>query len=101
MRYREGQTPRTRVRNLVAPLRYEDENTPISDAFTRQVRQALDNLRDKRGVTVRLIGDTDHAPPTGLDESPYGNHLSPSNDRAPRTALDMTTTPVMPAHAHQ
>ena len=24
MRYKEGQTPRTRVRNLVAPLRYED-----------------------------------------------------------------------------
>src|ERR1700693_4821861 len=39
MRYREGQTPRTRVRNLVAPMRFEDENTPISDAFTRQVRQ--------------------------------------------------------------
>src|SRR6201997_2620022 len=37
MRYREGQTPRTRVRNLVAPLRYEDENTPISDAFTNRV----------------------------------------------------------------
>src|SRR5258705_14003193 len=25
MRYKEGQTPRTRVRNVVAPLRYEDE----------------------------------------------------------------------------
>src|SRR5437879_6848064 len=48
MRYREGQTPRTRVRNLVVPLRYEDESTPISDSFTKQVRQALDNLRDKR-----------------------------------------------------
>src|SRR5215472_15378768 len=56
MRYREGQTPRTRVRNLVVPLRYEDENIPISDAFTKQVRQAFDNLRDKQGVTVRFIG---------------------------------------------
>src|SRR5260370_30856578 len=64
MRYREGQTPRTRVRKLVAPLRYEDETTPISDAFTKQIRQALDNLRDKRGVTVPFIGDTDDAPPT-------------------------------------
>ena len=76
MRYREGQTPRTRVRNLVVPLRYEDENTPISDAFARQVRQALDNLRDKRGVTVKFIGYTDDAPLTGPDESTYGNHLS-------------------------
>src|SRR6266851_3909924 len=82
MRYREGQTPRTRVRKLVAPLRYEDENTPISDAFTSQVRQALDNLRDKRGVTVRFIGYTDDAPLTGLDESTYGNHLSLSKARA-------------------
>src|ERR1041384_4485065 len=54
MRYREGQTPRTRVRNLVSPLRYGDENSTISDAFTRQIRQALDNLQDKRGLTVRF-----------------------------------------------
>src|SRR5437870_10842058 len=26
MRFREGETPRMRVRNLVVPLRYEDEN---------------------------------------------------------------------------
>jgi hypothetical protein len=51
MRYRDGYTPRTRVRNLVAPLRYEDETILISEHFTRQVRQALDNLRDKQGVT--------------------------------------------------
>ncbi len=38
MRYREGQTPRTRVRNLVVPLRNEDETTPISDAFTKPRR---------------------------------------------------------------
>src|SRR5437899_11081908 len=44
MRYREGETPRTRVKNLVVPLRYEDENTPISEAFTRQVRPALNDL---------------------------------------------------------
>jgi len=81
-----GQAKRhgTRVRNLVAPLRYEDENTPISGAFTRQVRQALDSLRDKRGVTVRFIGYTDNAPLTGLDESTYGNHLSLSKQE--RTA---------------
>src|SRR5438128_8120418 len=54
MRYREGNTPRMRVRNLVVPMRYEDETTPISDAFTKQVRQALDNLRDKRAGTVRV-----------------------------------------------
>src|SRR5499433_2734965 len=99
MRYREGQTPRTRVRNLVVPLRYEDENTPISDAFTRQVRQALDNLRDKRGVTVKFIGYTDDAPLTGLDESTYGNHLSLSKARVHRVALAMQEILGLPASA--
>jgi flagellar motor protein MotB len=99
MRYREGQTPRTRVRKLVAPLRYEDENTPLSDAFTRQVRQALDNLRDKRGVTVRFIGYTDDAPLTGQDESTYGNSLSLSKARAQRVALEMQKILGLPASA--
>src|SRR5499425_3628249 len=99
MRYQEGQTPRTRVRNLVVPLRYEDENTPISDAFTRQVRQALDNLRDKRGVTVKFIGYTDDAPLTGADESTYGNHLSLSKAKADRVALAMQEILGLPASA--
>src|SRR6266849_4318242 len=99
MRYREGQTPRTRVRNLVVPMRYEDETTPISDAFTKQVRQALDNLRDKRGVTVRFIGYTDDAPLTGSDESTYGNRLSLSKAWAHRVALAMQEILGLPASA--
>jgi flagellar motor protein MotB len=99
MRYREGQTPRMRVRNLIVPLRYEDENTPISDSFTRQVRQALDNMRDKRGVTVRFIGYTDDAPLTGPDESTYGNHLSLSKARAHRVAVAMQEILALPASA--
>src|SRR5438034_1258336 len=99
MRYRHGQTQRQRVRKLVAPLRSEDEDTPISDAFTSQVRQALDNLRDKWGVTVRFIGYTDDAPLTGLDESTYGNHLSLSKARAHRVALEMQKILGLPALA--
>src|SRR5258705_8676176 len=99
MRYREGQTPRTLVRKLVAPLRYEDENPPNSDAFRSQIRHALDNLRDKRGVTVRFIGYTDDAPLTGLDESTYGNQLSLSKARAHRVALEMQKILGLPASA--
>jgi flagellar motor protein MotB len=87
MRYREGYTPRTRVRNLVMPLRYEDETISIPENFTKQIRQALDNLRDKHGVRVRFIGYTDDAPLTGRDESTYGDHLSLSKARAQRVAL--------------
>jgi len=71
MRYKEGQTPRTRVKNIVLPLHYEDETVPISDTFTRQVRQALENLHDKQGVTVRFIGYTDDAPLAERYESIY------------------------------
>jgi flagellar motor protein MotB len=99
MRYREGQTPRTRVRNLVVPLRYENETIPISDAFTKQVRQALSNLRDKQGVTVRFIGYTDDAQLTGRDESTHGNHLSLSKARAYSVALAMQQILGLPASA--
>jgi flagellar motor protein MotB len=99
MRFKEGQTPRTRVKNLIMPLRYENETIPISDAFTKQVQQALYNLRDKQGVTVRFIGYTDDAPLTGRDESVYGNALSLSKARAHRVALAMQGTLGLPASA--
>ncbi len=99
MRYKEGQTPRTRVRNLVLPLHYEDETVPISDAFTRQVREALENLRNKQGVTVRFIGYTDDAPLTARDESIYGSQLALSKARAKRVALAMQQVLGLPAPA--
>jgi flagellar motor protein MotB len=99
MRFKEGQTPRTRVKNLVMPLRYQDETVPISDAFTKQVRQALNNLRDKQGVTVRFIGYTDDAPLTGRDANVYGNALSLSKARAHRAALAMQGILGLPASA--
>src|SRR5215475_8696462 len=101
MRYKEGQTPRTRVKNLVAPLRYENETVPISDAFTKQVQQALNNLRDKQGVTVRFIGYSDDAPLTGLDQSLYGNQLALSKARAQRVALAMQKILGLPASVIQ
>src|SRR5262250_523974 len=99
MRYKEGQTPRTRVKNLVLPLRYEDETVPISDAFTKQVRQALNNLRNKQGVTVRFIGYTDDTPLTARDESIYGSQLALSKARAKRVALAMQQVLGLPASA--
>src|SRR4029453_13074479 len=99
MRFKDGQTARTRVKNLVAPLRYEDETTPISEAFTKQIREAFDNLQDKQGVTVRFIGYTDDAPLTSRDESAYGNHLSLSKASAQRVALATQQILGLPASA--
>jgi flagellar motor protein MotB len=99
MRYQEGQARRARVRNIVVPLRYEDETIPITEGFTTQVKQALENLRDKQGVTVRFIGYTDDAPLTGRDERIYGNHLSLSKARAHRVALAMKEALKLPSSA--
>ncbi len=99
MRYLEGHTPRTRVRNLVVPLRYEDETIPISEAVTKQVQQALSNLRDKHGVTVKFIGYTDDRPLTGRDERNYEDHLSLSKAMARRVALAMQKTLGLPDSA--
>ncbi len=99
MRYREGYTPRTRVRNLVAPLRYEGENISVTESFTKQVRQALDNLRDKQGVTVRFIGYTDSSPLTGRDESSFGDQLSLSKARAHRVAVTIQEILKLPPSA--
>jgi flagellar motor protein MotB len=99
MRFKEGETPRTRVRNLVGPLRYEDENISISEAFISQVRQAFDDLADKRGVTARFIGYTDDAPLTGPDQQTYGNQLSLSKAMAHRVAEAIREKLGLPAAA--
>jgi flagellar motor protein MotB len=92
MRYQEGQERRARVKNLVVPLRYQDETTPISEDFIRQVTQALDNLKDRQGVTLRFIGYTDDAPLGERDQRIYGDQLALSKARARRVALAMKDT---------
>jgi outer membrane protein OmpA-like peptidoglycan-associated protein len=87
MRYLEGQARRARVRNLIVPMRYDDETAAVPETFAAQVRQALDNLRDRQNVAVRFIGHTDDVPLTGRNERIYGDHLSLSRSRAHRVAL--------------
>ena len=87
MRYLEGHARRARVRNLIVPLRYDDETAAVPEAFTAQVRQALENLRDRQNVTVRFIGHTDDVPLSGRNDRIYGDHLSLSRSRAHRVAL--------------
>src|SRR3954468_10672270 len=98
MRFKDGVTPRTRVKNLVAPLRYETDDIPISETFTRQVRQALNDLQDKHNVTVRFIGYTD-GQLSERDQRIYGDQLSLSKARAHRVEQAMKKTLGLPASA--
>jgi flagellar motor protein MotB len=99
LRYREGHARRARVRNLVVPLRYEDDTTPISEDFTTRIRQTLENLQEKTNVKVRFIGHTDDAPLSDRNERIYGNHLSLSKARAHRVALAMKEALKLPTAA--
>jgi flagellar motor protein MotB len=101
MRYVEGHARRARVRNLIVPLRYDDETAAVPEAFTAQVRQALENLRDRQNVTVRFIGHTDDVPLSGRNERIYGDHLSLSRSRAHRVALAVQDAIGLPAAAVQ
>ncbi|MFZ2161060.1 MAG: OmpA family protein [Sideroxyarcus sp.] len=87
LRYKEGMAHRARIKNLVEPLRYDEENMQIPDEFLQQLQRAQQNLRDRSGVVVKFIGHTDNMPLEGRDLRIYGTHLSLSKARARRVAL--------------
>jgi len=99
LRYQEGHARRARVKNLVPPLHYKEESIGLNERFVGNIRQALDNLRDKQNVTVKFIGFTDDVPLTGRNESIYGNHLSLSKARAHRVALGVQEALDLPTAA--
>lgn len=99
LRYKEGHKRRARVRNLVPPLRYEEERVDVSESFLQQIREGLANLSDKRNVTVKFIGYTDDVPLSGRAERIYGNHLALSKARARRVALAVREELALPSAA--
>jgi flagellar motor protein MotB len=99
LRYKEGHARRARIKNLVAPLRYDEQRTAIPEAFLQQLREALTNLRSKQGVVVKFIGHTDSIPLTGRDARIYGTHLGLSKARARRVALAVQEALQLPSSA--
>jgi flagellar motor protein MotB len=87
LRYREGHSHRARVRNLMAPLHYDEGMVSVPETFLRQVGQALNNLRGKQNVVVRFIAYTDNTPLTGRIERIYGNPAGLSKAVARRVSL--------------
>ena len=87
MRYKEGQSKRARIKNLVKPLRFDDDTTDVPDDFVQKVKQALGNLATKGHVVVKFIGYTDNLPLTGRALRIYGDAVGLSKARARRAAL--------------
>ncbi len=97
--YKEGHDKRAKVKNMVAPLGYDEDRTTLSPRFLEQVQQALSNLSSKQNVVVRFIGHTDNLPLTGREARIYGNHLSLSRARARRVALAAQEALGLPSRA--
>ena len=87
LRYQEGHAHRARVKNLIAPLHYDDGMVSIPEQFLLQVRQARESLQGKKNVLVKFIAYTDNTPLTGRQERIYGNQLGLSKAVSRRVAL--------------
>lgn len=96
LRYKEGHSMRARIKNLVAPLHFDDDTTAIPEDFIQKVRQALTNLETRQRVVVKFIGYTDNLPLSGRAERIYGNALALSKARARRAALAIQDTLKLP-----
>jgi len=99
LRYREGHARRSRIKNLIPPLRYDEDTVGVPADFIRQLERTLHNLRDKQNVTVKLIGFTDDVPLAGRAERIYGTHLSLSKARAQRVARAVQDALALPSAA--
>lgn len=99
LRYREGHERRARIRNMIPPLEFRDEMTELPARFVDQIRDTLENLRERRNLTVKLVAHTDDLPLEGRAARIYGTHRSLSKARARRVALQLMDALELPAAA--
>lgn len=89
LRYREGHERRARIRNLVPPLGYEREVGRLPRRFLDPIREALENLRDKQNVRVRILAHTSNEALSEREARIYGTALALTKARARRVALEV------------
>ncbi|WP_455375944.1 OmpA family protein [Kaarinaea lacus] len=87
LRYKEGHSRRTKLKNLVPPFHYDEGVSEIPSQYLTQLKQTMDNLASKGNVQMRFIAYTDNVPLTGRDERIYGDHEGLSKANARRVAI--------------
>jgi len=97
--YKEGLAKRARIKNLIAPLHYDEDSSGIPADFQQKLLQVLGNLSNKQGVVMKFIGYTDNSPLVGRDERIYGSQLALSKARARRIALAVQDALKLPSSA--
>lgn len=99
LRYKVGHAHRTRVRNLIAPLHYDQDMVSVPKEYLQQIRQALNELHGKAHVVVKFIAFTDNTPLVGRDKRIYGNHEGLSKAVARRVSLAVQDALELPNEA--
>ncbi len=97
LRYKEGHAKRARIKNLIAPLHFDEETTSVPAEFSQKISQSLLDLRGKQGVSVKFTGYTDDAPLGEREERIYGTAVGLSKARARRVALAVQDALGLPA----
>ena len=87
--YKAGNARRARLQHLVKALRFEPGQAGVPDEFVRQIRETLNNLRDKQNVVLRFVGHTDDLPLDDAEKRIYGDHVNLSKARARYVALEI------------
>ena len=87
LRYIDGNERRTRVQNVVAPVRFGEEAVEVTPTYVEQIREAVAGLRDRHNVLVKFVGYTDDAPLSERNARIYGDHIGLSRAQARRVAL--------------
>jgi len=101
LRYKEGHARRARVKNLMAPLCYQEGAAAVPAQFADQVKQALKNLGSKENVVVKFIAYADNSALLGRDERIYGDQLGLSKAVARRASLAVQEALGLPNQAVQ
>jgi len=99
LHYKEGQSRRAVLKNLVPPLHYGDGVEDIPASFITNLQQALQNLKEKSHVQMRFVGYTDDSLLNGRDDRIYGNKIGMSKAIARRVALAVQDAMHLPNEA--
>ncbi len=96
LRYKQGHARRARVKNLIAPLHYDQGTLSVPEPFLQQVRQSWNNLQGKENLLVKFIAYTDNTPLAGRQKRIYGTQLGFSKAVARRVALAVQEALALP-----
>ena len=99
LRYLEGHAHRARIRNLLAPLHYDEGQLQLSETFLRQLSQVRSKLLDRKNLQIKFIAYADDAPLIGRQKRIYGNHLALSKAVAHRVSLAVREALDLPQNA--